>query len=83
MGEETQLPPGLWQLSASKDQVPAAEKDQTPQLEVAGSSFLSNFPFLGEQDHCTGISSIGVAAVIIAASFEGACTYKTAGYESR
>lgn len=71
--EETEVPQGLCQLRASKNWVPAAEKDQISN----GCSFLYSSCFLCRAtDHCTGISSIGVAAVITAYSFE-TCAYKT------
>lgn len=39
--------------------------------------FTAHVFFVWATDHCTGISSIGVAAVITAYSFEGTCAYKT------
>lgn len=74
--EETEVPQGLWQLRASKNRVPAAEKDQISKWMVAY-FFTALLFFVWATDHCTGISSIGVAAVITAYSSEGTCAYKT------
>lgn len=48
--EETQVPQGLWQLSASKNQVLAAEKDQIPKFKVNGCLFFYSFCFLCEHE---------------------------------